>query len=109
MCKVIVRVKRKVYELFNSLSSLCPGEEPFYHPQGELLYSPTEYQALVLDNSSIQYSSHFDHSNISSDFPIDSDSSTDWDLPSSILGSSSLRDQEGKRERVHESFQPFKT
>ncbi|XP_074549754.1 polycystin-1-like protein 1 [Halichoeres trimaculatus] len=70
------------------------GEEPFYHPQGELLYSPTEYQSLALDNSSVQYSSHFDHSDVISEFPIDSDSSTDWDLSSSTLESRSLRDQE---------------
>lgn len=72
-------------ELFNSFSSLCPGEEPFYHRLGEFhppkpLYSSTEYPPLAFDNSGILYSDHFDQRDVISEFPIDSDSSADWEF-----------------------------
>lgn len=92
MCKVIVTVKWVVYELFNSLSSLCPGEEPFYLTLGEFdppepLYSYTEYQTLALDNSGVLYSDHFGKSDVISELPIDSDSSADWDFSFPVLES----------------------
>lgn len=88
--KVTVTVKWTVYELFNSLSSLCPGEEPFYHPLGEFdppepLYSPSEYQPLALDNSGVLYLDHFGQSDVISKFTIDS--SADWEFSSPILES----------------------
>ncbi|KAM3593069.1 uncharacterized protein V6R79_005557 [Siganus canaliculatus] len=69
----------------NRKKSSVPGEEPFYHPLGEFdppepLYSPTEYQLLALDNSSVLYSDHFYQSDIISEFPIDPDSSADWEF-----------------------------
>lgn len=99
MCKVIVTVKKKkkrkkriVYELFNSLSSLCPGEEAFYHPPGEFdppqpLYSSTEYQPLALDNRGVLDSEHSGRSDIISEIPVDLDSSADWDFSFPVFGS----------------------
>lgn len=101
MCKVIVTVKWIVYELFNSVSSLCPGEEPFYHPPGEFdppepLYSSTEYQTLALDNSGVLYSDHFaGQSDVISEFPIDSDSSADWEFSFPALESGDLGGRAG--------------
>ncbi len=101
MCKVIVTVKWIVYELFNSVSSLCPGEEPFYHPRGEFdppdpLYSSTEYQTLALDNSGVLYSDHFGQSDVISEFPIDSDSSADWEFSFPVLESDDLGGRAGE-------------
>lgn len=101
MCKVTVTVKWIGYELFNSLSSLCPGEEPFYHPLGELdpperLYSSTEYQPLAPDNSGVLYSDHFGQSDVISEFPIDSDSSADWELSFPVLESGDLGGRPGE-------------
>lgn len=103
MCKVIVTVKWIVYELFNSLSSLCPGEEPFHHPLGEFdppepLYSFTEYQAPALDNSGVLYSDHFGQSDVISEFPNDSDSSADWELSFPVLESGDLGGRPGETE-----------
>lgn len=103
MWEVIVTVKWIVYELFNSLSSLCPGEEPFYRSLGEFdppqpLYSSTEYQPLTLDNSGVLYSDHFGQSDVISGFPFDSDSSADWEFsfPVSESGDSGARQGETK-------------
>lgn len=95
MCKVIDTVKRIVYELFNSFSSLCPGEGPFYHPLGGIdppkpLYSSTEYPPLAFDNSGVLYSDHFGQSDVISEFPIDSDSSADWEFSFPFLESGDL-------------------
>ncbi|XP_028425777.1 polycystic kidney disease 1 like 1 [Perca flavescens] len=61
------------------------GEEPFYHRLGEFhppkpLYSSTEYPPLAFDNSGVLYSDHFDQRDVISEFPIDSDSSADWEF-----------------------------
>ena len=95
MCKVIVTVKLVVYELFNSISSLCPGEEPIYHPLGEFLeplYSSTEYPPLALDNGSGQ-------NDVISELPIDSDSSTDWEFSFPVLESGDVEDRLGEKKR----------
>ncbi|XP_070784659.1 polycystin-1-like protein 1 [Enoplosus armatus] len=68
------------------------GEEPFYHPLGEFdppepLYSSSEYQPLALDNSGVPYSDHFGQSDVISEFPIDSDSSADWEFSFPVLES----------------------
>lgn len=78
------------YELFNSLSSLCPGEKPFYPPPGELdppehLHSSTEYQPFALDNSGVLYSDLFGQ--VIGEFPIDSDLSADWEFSLPVLES----------------------
>lgn len=90
MSKVTVTVKWMGYELFNSLSSLCPGEKPLYHPLGELdpperLHSSTEYQPFALDNSGVLYSDLFGQ--VIGEFPIDSDLSADWDFSLPVLES----------------------
>ncbi|KAM9337218.1 polycystin-1-like protein 1 [Symphorus nematophorus] len=71
------------------------GEEPFYHPLGEFdprkpLYSSPEYQPLALDNSGVLYSDHFGQSDVIGEFPIDSDSSADWEFSFPVLESSDL-------------------
>lgn len=76
------------YELFISLSSLCPGEDPFYHPPGafdppEPLYASTEYQPLALDNSGVLFSDHF--GDVISEFPEASGSSADWEFSFPVL------------------------
>lgn len=83
MHKVTVTVKWMTHELFISLSSLCPGEDPFYHPLGafdppEPLYASTEYQPLALDNSGVLFSDHF--GDVISEFPEASGSSADWEF-----------------------------
>ncbi|XP_068160681.1 polycystin-1-like protein 1 [Antennarius striatus] len=60
------------------------AEEPFYHPLGdfdppELLYSPTEYQPLALDNSSVLHPGLSSQSDVISEFLVDVDSSADWE------------------------------
>ncbi|XP_044196388.1 polycystic kidney disease 1 like 1-like [Thunnus albacares] len=64
------------------------GEEPIYHPLGEFLeplYSSTEYLPLALDNGSSQ-------GDVISEFPIDSDSSTDWEFSFPVLESGDVGD-----------------
>lgn len=83
MHKVTVTVKWMTHELFISLSSLCPGEDPFYHPLGafdppEPLYASTEYQPLALDNSGVLFSDHF--GDVISEFTEASGSSADWEF-----------------------------
>ncbi|KAE8279963.1 Polycystic kidney disease 1 like 1 Protein abecobe [Larimichthys crocea] len=85
--------------------STMAGEEPFYHPLGEfdppeLLYSSTEYQPLALDNSGVLFS---DQSDVISEFPVDLDSSADWEFSFPVLESGDL----GGRLGVDgESFNP---
>ncbi|XP_035510575.1 polycystic kidney disease 1 like 1 [Morone saxatilis] len=85
----------------SSISSLVQirtagsGEEPLYHPLGEFdpqqpLYSTTEYQPLALDNSGVLYSDHFGQSDVISEYPIDSDSSADWEFSFPVLESGDL-------------------
>ncbi len=80
---------------------LYPGEERFYHTRGEFdppepLYSSTEYQPLALDNSGVLYSDHSGQSDFISEFPIDSDSSADWELSFPVLESGDLRGLPGE-------------
>ncbi|XP_044033057.1 polycystic kidney disease 1 like 1 [Siniperca chuatsi] len=83
---------------FSSLVNLRTagsGEEPFYYPLGEFdppepLYSSTEYQPLALDNSGVLYPDHFGQRDVISEFPIDSDSSADWDFSFPVLESGDL-------------------
>lgn len=94
-CKVTVTVEWLVYELFNSLSSLCPGEEPFYQPLGEAdplepLYSPTEYQPHALDNSGVPDPDHSGQSGVIREFPLDADTSADWGYSLPVSGSRDL-------------------
>ncbi|KAG8009401.1 Polycystic kidney disease 1 like 1 [Nibea albiflora] len=75
--------------------STMAGEEPFYHPLGEfdppeLLYSSTEYQPLALDNSGVLFSDHFGQSDVISEFPVDLDSSADWEFSFPVLESGDL-------------------
>ncbi|KAF3836007.1 hypothetical protein F7725_028565 [Dissostichus mawsoni] len=74
------------------------GEEPFYHPLGELdppkpLYSSTEYPPL--DNSGVLYSDHFTQSGVITELPVDPDSSADWEFPFPFLESEDVGDRPG--------------
>lgn len=84
-------------------SFLYPGEEPFYHPLGGLdppepLYSPTEYQPLALDNSGVPYPDHFGQRDVIGEFPIDSDSSADWELSFPVSEGRDLGGRPGETE-----------
>ncbi|XP_037613525.1 polycystic kidney disease 1 like 1 [Sebastes umbrosus] len=77
------------------------GEEPFYHPLGESdpakpLYSSTEYPPLTFDNSGVLYSDHFGRSDVISEFPIDSDSSADWEFSFPVLESDDSGGRQGE-------------
>lgn len=101
MGKVKLRVKWMVYELFNSFSSLNPGEEPFYHLLGEYdpprpLYSSTEHPQLTFDNSGARYADHFRQAGVISEFPIESDSSADWEFSFPVLESGDMGGQQGE-------------
>ncbi|XP_034416623.1 polycystic kidney disease 1 like 1 [Cyclopterus lumpus] len=85
-----------------------PGEEPFHPPLGEFdppkpLYSSTEYLPLAFDNSGVLYSDHFLQGDVISEFPIDSDSSADWEFYFPLLESGDLGGQQGVD---GESFSP---
>ncbi|TNN59486.1 Polycystic kidney disease 1 like 1 [Liparis tanakae] len=72
------------------------GEEPFHPPLGEFdppkpLYSSSEYPPLALDNSGVRYSDHF----LQGEFPIDSDSSADWEFSFPVLETGDLGGQQG--------------
>ncbi|XP_068438427.1 polycystin-1-like protein 1 [Clinocottus analis] len=70
------------------------GEEPFHHPLGEFdpLYSSTEYPPLAFDNSGVLYSDHF--RDMITEFPIDSDSSADWEFSFAVLETGDLGGQQ---------------
>lgn len=78
-----VTVTVKCHELFISLSSLCPGEDPFYHPLGAFdppgpLYSSAEYQPPAPDNSGVLFSGR--SSDVIGEHPENLDSSADWEF-----------------------------
>ncbi|KAL6097956.1 pkd1l1 [Pungitius sinensis] len=71
------------------------GEEPFYHLLGEYgppkpLFSSTEYPQLTSDNSGAQYADHFRQADVISEFPIESDSSADWEFSFPVLESEDM-------------------
>lgn len=85
-----VTVTVKCHELFISLSSLCPGEDPFYHSLGVFdppgpLYSSTEYQPLALDNSGVLFSDR--SGDVINEHAEDLDSSADWEFSFPVLES----------------------
>uniref|UniRef100_A0AAQ4P3R6 Polycystic kidney disease 1b n=1 Tax=Gasterosteus aculeatus aculeatus TaxID=481459 RepID=A0AAQ4P3R6_GASAC len=75
------------------------GEEPFYHLLGEYdpprpLYSSTEYPQLTFDNSGARYADHFRQAGVISEFPIESDSSADWEFSFPVLESGDMGGQQ---------------
>uniref|UniRef100_A0A8C2ZWB2 Polycystic kidney disease 1b n=1 Tax=Cyclopterus lumpus TaxID=8103 RepID=A0A8C2ZWB2_CYCLU len=58
------------------------------------LYSSTEYLPLAFDNSGVLYSDHFLQGDVISEFPIDSDSSADWEFYFPLLESGDLGGQQ---------------
>ncbi|KAM8822788.1 polycystin-1-like protein 1 [Spinachia spinachia] len=66
------------------------GEGPSYHFFGEYdppkpSYSSTEHPQLTFDNSGAQYADRFRLADVISEFPIESESSADWDFSFPVL------------------------
>lgn len=65
----------------------------------EPLYTLSEYPPHIHDNESIPYSDAFVWSDVISELPIDSDSSSDWDSPVPESGELGVRLGEEKKRR----------
>ncbi|XP_050922890.1 LOW QUALITY PROTEIN: polycystic kidney disease 1 like 1 [Lates calcarifer] len=73
------------------------GDKPFYHSLGKLdpaeHHPSTEYPPLALDNSGVLYSEHSGQSDATSKFPVDSDSSAEWEFSLPVLENGDVEGQ----------------